>query len=58
MGAYHVIARCVRRAWLCGADSATGKNFEHRKAWVRDRMEELAGVMAVEVLGFSVLCDH
>ncbi|MFK0573751.1 hypothetical protein [Endozoicomonas sp.] len=27
---YHCIARCVRRAWLCGQDDFSGKNFEQK----------------------------
>ncbi len=29
---YHVVSRCVRRAFLCGQDHASGQNYEH-KLW-------------------------
>jgi len=34
---YDVVSRCVRRALLCGADSVTGRSYEHRKEWIVDR---------------------
>ena len=49
---YHCISRCVRRASLCG------EGYEHRKQWIEDRLEELAGIFAVSVAGFAVLDNH
>ncbi|MGH7193608.1 MAG: hypothetical protein ACREJM_08765, partial [Candidatus Saccharimonadales bacterium] len=58
VGVYHCMARCVRRAFLCGFDRYSGQNFDHRKTWVRQRLKQWAGIMAVDVLGFSVLSNH
>jgi REP element-mobilizing transposase RayT len=58
IGVYHCINRCVRRAYLCGQDPVSGKDFEHRRQWIQDRMQFLAREFGVDVLGFSVLSNH
>lgn len=55
---FHLINRCVRRTFLCGVDEDTGKDYSHRKEWIRKRLEELAGIFGVEVLGFAVMSNH
>ena len=52
VGVYHCINRCVRRAYLCGVDPVSGKNHDHRKAWIQQRLEFLAGIFAIDVIGF------
>ena len=54
----HCVNRCVRRGFLCGVDELTGKNYEHRRQWMRNRLEFLAGIFGVDVLGFLVMSNH
>ena len=42
---YHVVNRCVRRAFLCGRDAVSGQSFEHRRGWIETRIRELASVL-------------
>jgi hypothetical protein len=58
VGIYHCVSRCVRRAFLCGQDALTGRSYDHRKVWIQGRLEELAAILAVDVLGFSVMSNH
>jgi hypothetical protein len=43
---------------LCGREKRSGKDYSHRKQWIRDRLEELAGIFGLDVLGFSVMSNH
>ena len=57
-GYYHCVTRCVRRAWLCGFDPLSGKNFDHRRDWIEHRLADLAEIFAVSIWSYAVMSNH
>jgi REP element-mobilizing transposase RayT len=56
--AFHTISRCVRRDHLCGRNRRSGRDYSHRREWIRARLEQLAGIFAIEVLGYALMGNH
>ncbi|WP_010586586.1 hypothetical protein [Schlesneria paludicola] len=54
----HVMNRVVRRCFLLGTDSVTGKNYDHRKAWIEQLLQQFAAQFGIDLLDFAILSNH
>ena len=57
-GTFHIVARCVRRAFLWGIDTYTDQNYDHRKAWVEQRILLLSNAFAASLLSYAVMSNR
>ena len=50
---YHCVSRCVTRLFMwCGSravDKYSGTSYEHRRAWVEDKVLWLSSVFAIGI---------
>jgi len=55
---YHCVARCVRRAFLCGIDHYSGNNYQHRRQWLEEKLHTTASAFAIKLCAYAIMSNH
>lgn len=58
IGTFHLFVRCVRRAFLQGFDEYSGKDYNHRKFWIPDKIRLLLKAYAIDIAAFANMDNH
>jgi REP element-mobilizing transposase RayT len=43
---------------LCDDDKYSGKNFDHRRQWLVDKIHRLSGVFAIDICAYAIMSNH
>jgi len=54
----HVMNRTVRRCFLFGEDSVSGKNYDHRKVWIDEHLAHQARYFGIDLLCQAIMSNH
>ena len=54
----HVMNRTVRRCFLFGEDSVSGKNYDHRKVWIDQQLAHQARYFGIDLLCQAIMSNH
>ena len=55
---FHVCSRCIKRSFLMGEDKYTGKNYEHRREWIADKLAELSDIFSIDIAAYAIMSNH